>query len=94
MNKKLYVVTVEYYSNYHDRDERVNALIYAENMSEALAIAERIYRDEYIYEAKVSKVADEGILFEVSDEMADRFIRNEGIYVDPTVVYDEDDDDF
>lgn len=61
-------------------EQHTNVLVYAHNFSEAMEQVEANFGDELIA-ATIEAVADDGTLFEVSDEIAKALTLNEGSYI-------------
>ena len=76
-----FVVKVKYWDDYHEPWElkKINILLYAEDFTDAANKIEHRYVDNIEY-ISVSAVADEGMFFEVPEEIADALIAGEGDY--------------
>ena len=76
-----FVVKVKYWDDFYEpwALTSMNVLVYAESFTAAADMIENHYVDN-IESISVHAVADEGMLFEVTEEIADTLIFGEGDY--------------
>ena len=76
-----FVVKVKYWDDYYEpwKLTDMNVLLYAESFTDAADKIEHRYIDN-IESLSVHSVADEGMFFEVSEDIADALILGEGDY--------------
>lgn len=80
-----YVIKLTYYDYPTRAIMTKNVLTYGVNMNSAIQHFEDEYGDDLIG-VSIHVVADKGYEFEVSDEMANEFIKKDGALADPVAI--------